>query len=87
MARAGRGGERMATFKTELDRLVRGDREGLRIRAISDATEYDDWKTDEEFLNWLWRELYPNEPVPGHDRPSSELLGAERPFIVQDGGL
>jgi hypothetical protein len=65
MARAGRGGEEMATFKSELERLVRGDREGLRNGAISDATEYDDWNTDEEFLDWLWQELYPGEPVPG----------------------
>jgi hypothetical protein len=65
MARSSQGGERMAVFKAELERLVRGDREGLRNGAISDATEYDDWNTDEEFLDWLWRELYPGEPVPG----------------------
>ncbi|TDD51873.1 hypothetical protein E1263_29710 [Kribbella antibiotica] len=63
-ARAGRGGEEMATFKEELSRLVQGDREGLRPGAIEAATEYDDWNTDEGFLNWLWQELYPDEPVP-----------------------
>lgn len=64
LARTGRGGERMVIFKAELARLVRGDREGLRAGAISDATEYDDWATDDEFLGWLWGELYPGE-VPG----------------------
>jgi hypothetical protein len=64
MARAGLGGERMATFKAELSQLVRGDREGLRPGAIAAATEYDDWATDDELLRWLWQELYPNQPVP-----------------------
>ncbi|TDW89584.1 hypothetical protein EV137_3380 [Kribbella pratensis] len=65
MARTGRGGEKLATFKAELERLVRGDREGLRAGAISDATAYDDWSTDDEFLAWLWGVLYPGERVPG----------------------
>ncbi|MFG1907163.1 hypothetical protein [Kribbella sp. NPDC048928] len=64
MARAGRGGDRMVIFKDELSRLVRGDREGLRPGAIDTATAYDDWKTDDEFLAWLWKELYPGEPLP-----------------------
>lgn len=64
MAHAGLGGEQMATFKTELSQLVRGEREGLRPGAIAAATEYDDWKTDDEFLMWLWHELYPDEAVP-----------------------
>jgi hypothetical protein len=63
MARSGRGGERMAIFRSELERLVRGDREGLRDGAISEAAEYDDWTTDEEFLAWLWNELYPGETI------------------------
>lgn len=62
MARTGRGGERMATFKAELSRLVSGDREGLGPGAISDAAEYD-CASDDEFLQWLWHELYPSEPV------------------------
>jgi hypothetical protein len=68
VARTGRGGDKMATFKAELSRLVQGDREGLRPGAIEAATEYDDWKTDDEFLGWLWQELYPDEPVPGTGR-------------------
>ncbi|WP_209692302.1 hypothetical protein [Kribbella aluminosa] len=64
-ARAGRGGEKMAVFKAELARLVQGEREGLRLGAIEAAAEYDDWSSDEEFLDWLWQELYPGEPVPG----------------------
>lgn len=55
----------MLIFKDELSRLVRGDREGLRPGAIDTATAYDDWKTDDEFLAWLWKELYPGEAVPG----------------------
>jgi hypothetical protein len=27
----------------------------------------DEWDTDEEFLAWLWHELYPNELVPKPD--------------------
>jgi hypothetical protein len=55
----------MATFKGEFSRLLRGDREGLHPQAIATAAEYDDGNTDDEFLGWLWRELYPREPVPG----------------------
>jgi hypothetical protein len=54
----------MATFKNELVRLLKGDREGLHPLAIVTAAEYDDWKTDDEFLRWLWHELYPSEPAP-----------------------
>jgi IS5 family transposase len=54
----------MATFKDELSRLLRGDREGLHPHAIITAAEYGDWKTDDEFLLWLWRELYPDEATP-----------------------
>lgn len=64
LARSGRGGERMAIFKAELARLVGGDRDGLRPNAISVAASYDEWATDDEFLTWLWNELYPGEPVP-----------------------
>jgi hypothetical protein len=72
MARHGGGGAKIATFKEELARLVSGDREGLRPNAISAAAEYDEWESDEEFLLWLWRELYPDEPVPGHGEPERE---------------
>ncbi|WP_427896294.1 hypothetical protein ACQHIV_20405 [Kribbella sp. GL6] len=54
----------MAAFKTEFVRLLQGDREGLRPGAIDTAAEYDDFDTDDEFLAWLWHELYPNEPLP-----------------------
>ncbi|TDO67431.1 hypothetical protein EV651_103343 [Kribbella sp. VKM Ac-2571] len=55
----------MATFKSELARVLRGDREGLHPQAIITAAEYDEWGSDEEFLAWLWGELYPGEEVPG----------------------
>jgi hypothetical protein len=63
----------MATFKQELVRLLEGDREGLHPEAVETATDYDDWDTDDEFLMWLWQQLYPDEPVPGHhdSAPSS----------------
>lgn len=54
----------MATFKAEFVRLLEGDREGLHPEALDAATEYDEWDTDDEFLNWLWHELYPNERPP-----------------------
>lgn len=54
----------MVTFKNELTQLLKGRREGLRPGAIDVAAAYDDWDTDEEFLAWLWRDLYPTEPVP-----------------------
>ncbi|GAA3138077.1 hypothetical protein GCM10010530_67890 [Kribbella aluminosa] len=54
----------MAAFKEEFTRLLKGDREGLHPLAIATAAEYDDWKTDTEFLEWLWSDLYPSEPAP-----------------------
>ncbi|HZX04026.1 hypothetical protein [Kribbella sp.] len=45
-------------------RLLRGDRQGLHPGAISTAAQYDEWNTDDEFLAWLWNELYPGEPLP-----------------------
>jgi hypothetical protein len=53
------------TFRAELVRLLSGDREGLQPWAIEFATDYEDQDTDDEFLEWLWQTLYPNEPVPG----------------------
>jgi hypothetical protein len=66
-ARANRPDDlQLATFKQEFVSLLEGDREGLHPEAIDAATEYDEWDTDDEFLVWLWQQLYPNEPVPGH---------------------
>lgn len=64
LARSGGGGEKMAVFKRELGQLAGGQRDGLRPNAISVAAGYDEWATDDEFLTWLWKELYPGEPVP-----------------------
>ncbi|MGW7681289.1 hypothetical protein ACWGID_11145 [Kribbella sp. NPDC054772] len=62
----------MATFKDELSRLLRGDREGLHPKAIITAAEYDEWDSDDEFLAWLWHELYPEEAVPAPDGTGAE---------------
>ncbi|WP_344237370.1 hypothetical protein [Kribbella hippodromi] len=56
---------KMATFKAELTQVLQGHREGLPDDAIDVATAYDDWDSDDEFLAWLWHELYPDEAVPG----------------------
>ncbi|HZX03628.1 hypothetical protein [Kribbella sp.] len=61
---AGPDDVKMATFKKELTQLLEGDRAGLRAGAIDVAAAYDDWDTDDEFLAWLWHELYPSEPLP-----------------------
>ncbi|MGZ0147884.1 hypothetical protein ACXJJ3_12510 [Kribbella sp. WER1] len=53
-----------ATFKKEFVQLLQGHREGLRPGAIDVAAEYDEWSSDDEFLAWLWHELYPDEPMP-----------------------
>jgi hypothetical protein len=62
---AGPDDVRMATFKSELTAVLQGRRDGLPPDAIDLAAEYDEWDTDEAFLAWLWRELYPDEAVPG----------------------
>ncbi|HET6742111.1 MAG TPA: hypothetical protein VFH76_24375, partial [Kribbella sp.] len=49
----------------EFSRLLKGDREGLPSDAISLAADGDNWTTDEEFLAWLRRELYPGETLRG----------------------
>ncbi|MGW6198793.1 hypothetical protein ACWF0M_21795 [Kribbella sp. NPDC055110] len=56
--------DQMATFKSELAQLLQGERHGLHPAAISTAAQYDEWNTDDEFLAWLWHELYPSEPIP-----------------------
>jgi hypothetical protein len=63
---------KMATFKKELTKILRGHREGLPADAIALAAADDDWDTDEEFLAWLWHELSPNEPVPTPESNGSE---------------
>ena len=65
----------MARFYSEFVQLLQGHRDGLHPRAIFTAAEYDDWD-DDEFLAWLWRELYPTEALPTpesngtHGRPA-----------------
>lgn len=56
----------MVTFRGELVRLLEGDREGLHPDALSTAAEYDDGD-DDAFLERLWRDLYPNGPLPKRD--------------------
>ena len=57
------GDAEMKRFKHELTRLLRGDREGLHPQALTQATWYDE-EDDSAFLQQLWRDLYPDEPVP-----------------------
>jgi len=54
----------MARFHSEFVQLLQGHRDGLHPKAIFTAAEYDDWENDDDFLVWLWRELYPDERVP-----------------------
>lgn len=51
------------TFKDELTRLLEGDLAHLHPQALTTATWYDE-DSDEEFLQKLWQDLYPDEPVP-----------------------
>ena len=57
---------RMVVFRKELIRLLEGDRKGMPPGSIDLAADYDDFDNDDDFLVWLWQQLYPNEPVPGH---------------------
>lgn len=52
-------------FKDELARALEGDTEGLHPDALFTAAAYGDG-SDEAFLRHLWRDLYPNEPIPTH---------------------
>jgi len=70
--KAGPDDVRMATFKNELTAVLQGHREGLPPGAVDLAAEYDEWDTDEEFLAWLWHELFPDEPVPVPASDSSD---------------
>lgn len=56
--------EELATFKQQFEQLLKGHREGLHPKALATAAGYDQ-RNDEEFLAWLWGELYPGEEVPG----------------------
>jgi hypothetical protein len=53
----------LADFKRGLVQLLLGEREGLHPKALSTAAAYDQ-SSDDEFLKWLWHELYPSEPLP-----------------------
>lgn len=50
-------------FKAELRRVIIGDTAGLPAKALSDAAEYDDGDLY-TFARRLWRELFPDEPLP-----------------------
>ena len=52
-------------FKRELHELLT-DPDKIPRAALSDAADFGDG-TEERFLKRLWRELYPDEPVPGGD--------------------
>ncbi|GAA3138099.1 hypothetical protein JOF29_000172 [Kribbella aluminosa] len=54
----------LQTFQAELSQLLTGERQGLTTDAISLAADGDGWDIDDEFLGWLWNELYPSEPLP-----------------------
>jgi hypothetical protein len=61
------GDTELQTFRAELSRLLTGERQDLPSDAISLAADGDNWENDDEFLVWLWQQLYPNETVPGCD--------------------
>jgi len=53
----------MKRFKQDLTALLTGDREGLHPQALTQAAWYDE-EDDTAFLQRLWRDLYPDEPIP-----------------------
>lgn len=55
--------ERMTRFKSELETAIR-DPSQIPRADLFDAAQYDDG-SPEKFLARLWRDLYPNEPLPG----------------------
>lgn len=57
--------ERMQLFKTQL-REALDDPTRIPGDALHDAAKFSDG-SDERFLRRLWRDLYPDEPVPGGD--------------------
>lgn len=54
--------ERMRAFKQELRDAIR-DPARIPEGALSRAADYDDG-SDIKFLTRLWRDLYPDEPIP-----------------------
>lgn len=54
--------ERMTRFKDELRRSLLGDKPPKG--AIGAASQYNDFSSEDEFLESLWRDLFPNEPLP-----------------------
>lgn len=54
----------MKRFKQEMIAVLEGHREGLHPQALTQAAWYDE-EDDTAFLKRLWRDLYPDEPVPG----------------------
>jgi hypothetical protein len=50
-------------FKAELRMVILGQTEGLPPSALSEAAEYDDGDQD-TFVRRLWRDLFPDEPLP-----------------------
>lgn len=55
--------EWVTSFKAQLARVLRGDTEGLHPDAILEAAFYEE-DTDAEFLERVWSDLFPDEPLP-----------------------
>ena len=55
--------DEMVVFKDELRKALL-DPDDVPREALSREVQYDDG-SPEKFLRRLWRDLYPNEPVPG----------------------
>ncbi len=60
-----KGGEGARRFKEQLIAALR-DPSAIPKDALFRAAEYSDG-SDEKFLRRLWRDLYPDEPVPGEN--------------------
>lgn len=60
-------------FKSQLQTLLLGDREGLHPQALTEAAWYDE-DDDTAFLLRLWGDLYPDEAPP----EQGESSGGER---------
>jgi hypothetical protein len=57
------GDDQMTVFKSELGQAIENPSE-IPADELYEAVQYDD-RSDEAFLRRLWRDLYPDEPVPG----------------------
>jgi hypothetical protein len=64
---------RMPRFKTELREAIADPGRIPDEHALSAAASHEDG-SDRAFLRRLWRDLYPNEPVPGGDDEFREDL-------------